>query len=313
MSKKLSAIVICITPFDQKGEIHELEFRRQLTRLSDAGVCIYVAGSGSSEAYTYTREERDRVLAIAVDEVKGKVPVRAMGCEPRLISEMVDFVRCAERAKVDAVQIFSLDIGHGMKPSMAEMEKYYSTVIEATSLPVYLSSHIVSGYNIPVDLIERLVRRYSSIAGVHYGGPNVVHIAELVARVGDKIEIHCAGPFNAVNTLCLGANGFMGGEGNFCPALVASVISAFASRDMNLLRESFGKLVTFASINNRYGGSASTNRALKPLMNAFGLPGGTLRLPRMPIGGAELNQMINEVLLLEISEIPPLDKDTLRH
>ena len=61
-----------------------------------------------------------------VEELRGKVQVRAMGCEPRLTREMVDFVRCAERAKVDAAQIFSLEIGHGAKPTVAEMDKYNS-------------------------------------------------------------------------------------------------------------------------------------------------------------------------------------------
>src|SRR5690348_7469306 len=122
MSKKLSTLVISITPFDAERRLDESAFRQHLARLREAGVSVWVAGSGSSEAYTYSREERDRVLAIAVEELKGKVPVYAMGCEPRLISEMVDFVKCAERAKVDAAQIFSLDIGHGAKPTKSELE-----------------------------------------------------------------------------------------------------------------------------------------------------------------------------------------------
>ena len=86
MEKKLSAIVISITPFDGAGRLDEGALRRQLGRLRDAGVSVYVAGSGSGEGYALAPEERDRVLAIAVEELKGKVPVRAMGCEPRQIS-----------------------------------------------------------------------------------------------------------------------------------------------------------------------------------------------------------------------------------
>jgi 4-hydroxy-tetrahydrodipicolinate synthase len=312
MKKKLSAVVISITPFDQQGRVDEAAFRRQLARLRDAGVSVYVAGSGSSEAYTLTPEERDRVLAIAVEELKGKVPFRAMGCEPRLVSEMVDFMRCAERAKVDAAQIFSLEIGHGAKPTVAEMDKYYSTVIESTSLAIYLSSHTASGYVLPLDLVENLVNRHPTIAGIAYGGSDVGYLAELIARVGDKIEVHCAGPFNAAASLALGGNGFMGGEGNFSPTLVASVIAAFETRDMGLFRESFRKLLAFAEINNRYGKGGSSVRALKPLMNAFGLPGGTLRPPRLPISASELDKMVKEVLRLKIPGIPPLATETAR-
>jgi dihydrodipicolinate synthase/N-acetylneuraminate lyase len=58
MKKKLSAVVISITPFDQEGKLDEVAFRRQLGRLRDAGVTVYVAGSGTSEAFTYMPEER---------------------------------------------------------------------------------------------------------------------------------------------------------------------------------------------------------------------------------------------------------------
>ena len=288
MNKKLSVLVISITPFDDKGRLDEAAFRKHLGRLRDAGVSVWVAGSGSSEGYSLTPEERDR----------------AMGCEPRLIGEMVEFVRCAERAKVDAAQIFSLDIGHGAKPTRGELDKYYSTVIESTSLPVVLSSHHAAGYFLPLDLVESLARRFPTFVGINYGGSDITHLAEIIDRFGDRLEIHCAGPGNALTTLALGGNGFMGGEGNFSPTLVASVIAAFQARDMESLRISFGKLMTFTAINNRYGGSSM--RAMKPLLNAFGLPGGTLRPPRLPISATELDAVVKAILRLQIPGIPPL-------
>ncbi len=301
-NKKLSALVISITPFDDQGRLDEPAFRKHLKRLRDAGVSVWVAGSGSSEGYALTPEERERVLAIAVEELKGRVPVRAMGCEPRLPSHMVEFVRCAERAGVDAAQIFSLDIGHGAKPTLAELDRYYSTVIDATSLPVVLSSHHAAGYYLPLDLIETLAQRYPTFTGINYGGTDLHYLSQLIARFRDRLEIHCAGPRNAMTVLVLGGNGFMGHEGNLAPQLVQSVISTFEAGDMLALRESWGKLLALDAIVKRYGGS--TLRGLKPLLNAFGLPGGTLRLPRIAISDVDLDAMIKAVLQLRIAELP---------
>ena len=300
MAKKLSVVVISITPFDKNGGLDEAAFRKQLGRLREAGVAVYVCGGGSGEAYALTQEERGRVMAIAVEELKGKVPVRAMGFEPRLASEMVTFVKAAERAKIDAVQIFSLEIGHGAKPTYEEMDPYYSEIIESTSLPVYLSSHRTVGYFLPLDLVENLVKRYPSIAGIAYGGPDAPYVAELIRRVGDRIEVHCAGPGMAMTVLGLGGNGFMGGEGNLSPELVASVISAWQAKDYDKLRVSFGKLITLNGIDARIGGTASSMRAMKPLMNAFGLPGGYLRPPRVPVSEADLKKAIAEVNALKL-------------
>jgi 4-hydroxy-tetrahydrodipicolinate synthase len=265
-----------------------------------------VAGSGSSEAYSLTPAERDRVLAISVEALKGKVPVRAMGCEPRIIDEMTDFLKAAERAKVDAAQVCSLDIGHGAAPTPPEMEHYYRTVIESTALPLYLSSHRAAGYFLPIDLIEKLVARYSTIAGVAYSGPDAGYIAELINRVGDRVEVHSAGPANALTVLGLGGNGFMGGEGNLAPEMFPAVISAWKAQDYPALHEAYGRVMALTTLNKRHGGSSM--RMMKPLMNAFGLPGGWLRPPRMPIAGAELEKAIQEVLKLKIPGLPPLAK-----
>ena len=177
-------------PFDNEGRLDEAAFRRQLGRLRDAGVCVYMAGSGSGEAYSLTKEERNRVMAIAVEELKGKVPVRAMGCEPHVVDDMVEFMQAAERAKVDAAQIFSLDIGHAAKPTFAELERYYSTIIESTSLPVYISSHKAAGYFVPIDLIELVRGKKVMVGAIDVASTTVVTTTVVV--VGVTLEVPTA-------------------------------------------------------------------------------------------------------------------------
>jgi dihydrodipicolinate synthase/N-acetylneuraminate lyase len=303
MDKKRYVIVISITPFDNEGRLDEAAFRAHLRRLGDAGVSVYVGGSGSGEGYALSFEERERVFALAVEELKGKVPIAAMGCEPHLPGEMVEFLRRAEYNKLDFAQVFSLHMGHSAIPTARELENYYSSVLGSSSIPVYLSSHYTAGYFLPIDLIEKLVSRFPTIAGVAYGGPDVTYLDELVRRVGERVDVVCAGPANGVSVLALGGNGFMGGEGNFSPQLVAAVISAFETRDMEGLREAFSKLMAFAAIQKRYGGSSM--RAMKPLLNAYGLPGGTLRPPRLPITAEELEGVLKQTVELALPGLPP--------
>jgi 4-hydroxy-tetrahydrodipicolinate synthase len=305
MIGKRSVVVVCLTPFDAKGQLDEQAFRRQLGRLCDAGVAVYVAGSGSGEGYSLNPEELDRVLAIAVEELKGKTQFRAMGCEPRNAGEMIQFMKHCERSKIDAAQIFSLEIGHGAKPTNAELLQYYSTVIESTSMPIYLSSHQAAGYILPMEVVETLVNRFPQIAGINYGGTDTVYLSELIHRMKDRIEVHCAGPANALTVLGLGGNGFMGAEGNFMPTLVASVIKAYEANDADLLRTSFRKLMAFVGLHNKYANGASSMRGMKPLMSAFGLPGGYLRPPRIPISGQPLEELIKATIALDIPGVPP--------
>jgi dihydrodipicolinate synthase/N-acetylneuraminate lyase len=153
-------------------------------------------------------------------------------------------------------------------------------------------------------LVERLVKRFSNIAGIAYGGSDITYLAELIERVGDRIEVHCAGPGNALAVLGLGGNGFMGGEGNLSPEIAAAVISGFRERDMERVRDAWSKLLKVAAIADRYGGNASSMRAMKPLLNAFGLPGGTLRSPRIAISGRDLEDAINAIVQLKLPGLP---------
>jgi dihydrodipicolinate synthase/N-acetylneuraminate lyase len=301
-TKRLSVVIITNTPFTKDGQLDEPAYRRQLRRLNLPEASVFVAGSATGEVNALSPEERLRVMAIAAEELKGKVPVRAMGAEPRTANEMIDYLQAVKASGLEAAGVFSLDMGHGAKPTPAEMEHYYRSVLESTDIDIYLSSHRTVGYFLPLDLIESLVNRYPHIAGIAYGGPDIPYLADLIRRVGDRIEVHCAGPGNALSSLGLGGNGFMGGEGNISPEMVTSVISAFAAGDREALRKNFARLMAFATIYVRFGGA--TMRGMKPLMNAFGLPGGELRPPRLPISDADLRQMIAEVEKLKLPGLP---------
>ncbi|WP_168208265.1 dihydrodipicolinate synthase family protein [Agrobacterium sp. T29] len=302
MSKKRSVVVVSITTFDDRGRLDEEAYRKHLGRLRDARCSVYVS-SISSEVYSMSKEEIDRVLAISREELEGRVPYRAMGFEPRNAQELISFMQQVEKAGVGAAQIFSLDLGHGVKPNEAELEIYYSTIIESSPLKFWLSSHPKSmGYELPLSLVERLCNKYSQIQGIAYGGVDLSYYAELIHRLGDRLEIHNAGPALALNSLGLGANGFMGSEGNFAPQLVQSVIDAWEANDYPALAAAYGKLMRLTGIILRSGGVGM--RSVKPLMNAFGFPAGMLRAPRLPIGNNDLDRRIDDIVALDIPGIP---------
>jgi 4-hydroxy-tetrahydrodipicolinate synthase len=304
--KKLSVITISITTFDEQGRLDEDAYRKHMCRLRDGGVSVYVGGSGSGEGYSLTPEENARILAIAVEELKGKTGIYADGVEPRNAKEMISFMRRVENSNVDAVRIMPLDPGHGSKPNVAELEKYHCAVIESTAAPLILTSHDSAGYILPIDLIERLANRYPHVYAINYGGKDTTYLAELIKRMSSRLVVHCAGCTNGLATLTLGGHGFMGNEGNLTPALAHSVITAFESNDRDRLRAAFGKLMSLAMIVQRYGGSSL--RGLKPALKAFGLPGGPLREPRLPLDAAEVQKMVNAIIELQIPELAGLPK-----
>ena len=224
-----SAFVISITPFDEQGRLDEDALRAHLRRMAAAGIGVYVGGGGSGEGFTLNDAEARRVLEIGVEELQGRVAVRSMGVEPRMAQQMVDFAEMAAAVGVDATQIYSLDQGHGHRPTLEEIETYFTDILSQVSLPVALSTHQSVGYVIPVDMIEDLVARYDRIIGVNCSHADLSYLTAIIDAVGDRVDIHVGGPIQTLTALSLGAQGFLSSEANLAPRLCMSVLQRYAA------------------------------------------------------------------------------------
>lgn len=293
-----SAFVISVTPFTADGGLDEEALRVHLRRMRDANLGVYLIGSGSGEGYSITHDERSRIMTIGREELKGRVPVRAMGCEWHSARDMIGYVREVEEHGLDAVHVYSLDMGHGAKPTPDEMEAYYNEVIGASRIPVVLSTHHVAGYMLPVPFVEKLVERFEQIVGIVSATRDMTYHISLVQTLGDRIEVHCGGPAHGPTILALGGAGFLVNEANLAPHVPAAIIRAWAAGDIAGVRENYSRLMGLYEINERYGGSSM--RAMKPLMRKFGFDGGVLRPPRQAIDDARADAAAAEIRALGI-------------
>jgi 4-hydroxy-tetrahydrodipicolinate synthase len=276
-----STYVVGITPFTADESLDEAALRAHLQRLGAVGIGVYLGGSGSGEAYTLDAQEARRVLEIGVEELRGRVPVRAMGVEPRSAREMIAYARVAADVGVDALQVYSLDVGHGNRPRSDELRRYLSDVLDAVTLPVVLSSHFSVGYALPPDLVAELVDQHDGIIGIHCSHDDLTVLTALLDAVGDRIEVHVGGPMHALSCLALGGHGFLSSEGNLAPRLCGSVVDAYARGDFGACQAAYARLLRLHAGLRRLGGIAATKYALELL----GLPGGTVRPPRLPVDG----------------------------
>ena len=290
--------VVSITPFESDGSIDTSGFRAHLARMADAGIGIYVGGGGSGEGYTLRPEETEMLQAIAVEEVAGRVPVRAMGVEPRTAAEMIDFLARAAAAGVEAAQVYSLDVGHGHQPTAGELDRYFSEVLSSTGLPCILSSHQSVGYRIPVDVISRLAERHPHLSGVNCTQPDLAYLATLVDGLGDRLAIHVGGPMQALAALAIGADGYLSSEANLAPHLCEAVTTAYEDGDTARMMRAFGAVIRLSTVLYGNGGI----RATKAVLRALGLPGGFPRLPRLPLDEPATSRVLSDVEALRVRE-----------
>lgn len=281
------AHVIAVTPFDASGGIDEEATRGHLRRMRDAGLGVYVGGGGSGEGFTLSDPELDRVLEIAVDELGGRV--RAMGTEPRTAAQMVAFVRRAAAAGVEACQIYSLDPGHGHRPTPAEVHHYLHQVLDACEVPVVVSTHQSVGYRIAPQVLADLAAGHPQMIGVNCSHADLTYLAALVDAVGPDLEVCVGGPLQALSAVAIGASGYLSSEANLAPRLAATLAGALTAGELAAAFAAYGQLVRLHELLYGSGGIRMT----KALLARLGLPGGGApRLPQLPPHDADVDQVL---------------------
>lgn len=270
VERPLSTFVISLTPFTKTGGLDEAGLRAHLRRLRRSGIGVYVAGSGSGEGYTLDRDERQRVMEVAAEELAGAVPVRAMGVEPRTAAQAVELATDAAAVGLDGIQLYSLDMGHGYRPRPEELETYLTTVLDDGHCPVTLSTHQSVGYRYPPGLIAAMLDRYEHVVGVNVTSPDIAYVADVIDAVAGRADVHVGGPMHALTALALGAQGFLSSEGNLVPQRCVALIDAFAEGRLDECSRHYASLMRVFRATQAAGGIVGTKATLRELGAAGG-------------------------------------------
>jgi 4-hydroxy-tetrahydrodipicolinate synthase len=295
-TRDASTFVISITPFTESGDLDAEGLRAHLQRLGRSGIGVYVAGSGSGEGYTLTLDERRRVMEIAGDELSGVVPVRVMGVEPRTAAEAIELGRVTAEVGLDAMQLYSLDMGHGYRPRPAELETYLTEVLDAVTCPVVISTHQSVGYRYPVGLLASTVQRYEQVIGLNITTPDIAYLAAVIEAVDGAVDVHVGGPMHALTAFGLGAQGFLSSEGNLAPKLCMSLVDARAAGDGDAVSDAFIDIMRLFRATQAAGGIVGTKAALRRL----GVAGGWPRSPRLTGDDATVQALVDMIHQLDL-------------
>ncbi len=280
--------VISITPFTADGKLDEPAIRQHLRKLAAAGIGVYVGGGGRGEGYTLSPDETKRLVHVAVEELKGKTQIRAMGVEPRTAEQMIAFLEMAKGAGVDAAQLYSLDVGHGHAPTAEESETYFADVLNAVDMPLVMSTHQSVGYVIPPEVVIGLYRKFPQLIALNCSHQDPIYLRTLCDALAPTHDIFVGGVHNALTNFAFGGHGYLSSEANLAPKLCMSVIEAFKAGDTDALFDRWGKVMRLFT--GLYGNGGI--RVTKAVLNQLGLAGGYPRKPRLPVTDERLTRAL---------------------
>jgi 4-hydroxy-tetrahydrodipicolinate synthase len=208
-----------VTPFRGDGSLDEPALRALIKRQIEAGIDFLVPCGTTGESPTLTHEEHLRVVAITVEEAKGKVPVLA-GAGGYNTAEVITLAR--ELAALGAGGILSVTPYYN-KPTQEGLYQHYRAIAEAVSLPIILYSvQGRTGVNIEPATAKRLAG-IENIVGIKEASGNVSQMAAILNAVPDDFIVLSGDDAITLPLVALGGRGVISVVSNEIPAEMAQL------------------------------------------------------------------------------------------
>lgn len=240
-----------------------------------------VINGTTGEAPTTTDAEKDMLLRAVVEAVGDRAQVLA-GVGTFNTAHTVELARSAEKAGVHGLLVVT---PYYSKPPQAGLIQHFSTVADATGLPVMLYDipHR-AGVSIAPDTYRRLAE-HERIIAVKDAKADMMALS-WVTRDTD-IAVYSGEDAATLPMLAAGAVGVVGTSTHFTGVGTKQMIEAYERGDVaEALRLHRQLLPLFAGIFRTQGVIL-----VKAALNVRGLPAGPVRAPMVDVTDAELAQL----------------------
>lgn len=269
------SLVAIATPMRADNSLDLDAYRRLIEFHIAEGTNGIVAVGTTGESPTVDFEEHCQLIRVAVEQVKGRIPVIA-GTGANSTSEAIELQRYAKEAGADMTLSV---VPYYNKPSQEGLYRHFRAIAEAVDIPVIL-------YNVPgrtvADLHNDTTLRLAevpNIVGIKDATGNVERGADLLKRLPKDFGVYSGDDGSGLALLLLGGHGVISVTANVAPRAMSELCRAALAGDVKTAR----------AINDRLQGLhknlflEANPIPTKWVLEQMGLIGPGIRLPLTPL------------------------------
>ncbi|MGZ0016179.1 dihydrodipicolinate synthase family protein [Yeosuana sp. AK3] len=221
MSIKWEGVMPAVTTqFTANDELDLELFKINIQAQLEAGVHGLVLGGTLGEASTLSDEERRILTRETVAFVNGKVPVLMNIAEQTTKAA----INLAKTAQEDGAKGLMMLPPMRYKASDDEVVAYFKAVANSTSLPIMIYNNPVD-YKIEVtlEMLAELLKTCPNIQAVKESTRDTTNITRIKNRFGDRLAIMTGVDTLALESLLIGADGWVAGLVDAFPAETVAI------------------------------------------------------------------------------------------
>ena len=253
---------IAPTPFTASGDVDLAGQRRVLDCMVDQGVDGICILANYSEQFLLTDVEREKLLAVCLDHVAGRVPV-IVTCSH--FSTRIAVERAQAAASAGAAMLMLMPPYHGatLRADDAGTLEQFRRVADAARLPLMVQDAPLSGVALSVAFLARLAREVPLASCFKIEVPGAAAKLRALIEAGGKA---IAGPFDGEESITLMADLDAGATGTMPSALLPELIRAVVVHHREGRRaeaaKAYARILPLVNYENRQCGLRATKTVM---------------------------------------------------
>jgi dihydrodipicolinate synthase/N-acetylneuraminate lyase len=273
------------TQFHQDQSLNLEGTARHLEILIEAGIHGVVLLGTVGENTALEAEEKRAVVQTMVAAARGRVPVlcgvaeytTALGCR---------YARDVEKLGADGLMVLPAMV---YKSDVRETLVHFRAIAGATGMPIMIYNNPVSyGVDVPPEAFARLAD-VANIVAIKESSENVRRITDLVNLTGDRYIVFAGVDDLALESVMLGVQGWVSGLVNAFPIENHALWEMATRGHWRQARELYRWYMPLLHLDTR----VKLVQSIKLAMAETGLGSETVRAPRLPLEGAEREEVLH--------------------
>lgn len=196
-----------LTPFTADDYVDYKMFGKNLDAQIAAGVAGVIIGGSLGEASTLTLDEKQQLVAYALQKLNGKLPV-ILNIAEGSTKDAVHHAKLAESWGADGIMLLP---PMRYKADDRETVVFFKSVANQTALPIMIYNNPVDyKINVTLDMFQELAE-CKNINAIKESTREVMNVTRLKNRFGNRFAILCGVDPLTVEELALGADGLVAG------------------------------------------------------------------------------------------------------
>ena len=228
MKELKGAFTALITPMKENGDVDYDAFRKLIRFQLEQGIDGLVPLGTTGETPTLLDDEQEKLARIAMDEIKGKVPV-ILGAGSNDTKHMVHLAKRAKDMGADAALVVT---PYYNKPNDDGLIKHFEAAA-AVGIPIVVYNIAGrTGRNIPTPLMEKIAR-IPGIAGVKEASGDIGQMGEVLDTIafprktgGNPFMVLSGDDAFTLPLMALGGDGVISVISNLVPGRVKALTKA---------------------------------------------------------------------------------------